>query len=129
MDDVVKRLKETSDNCIKSYETWSSKSSDISVREDLQSHIHELRKVASRLEIEIAMSERDQMKSKRIPIPPHRSSTPHNNNSSNNKNNNNKQSSNEASPPTEKNVGAESVKKVMRRTRKPKEPSAQEEQK
>ena len=74
MDEVVKRLKETSENCIQSYEAWTQKSSDDTIREELQAHIHELRKVASRLEIEIAMSERDQMKSKRIPIPPHRSS-------------------------------------------------------
>ena len=74
MDDVKTRLKEITDQCITSYDAWQKKTSDDPLRETLQEHIHELRKVASRLEIEIAMSERDRMASKRIPIPPHRSS-------------------------------------------------------
>jgi len=46
----------------------------VETRESLLEAVHELRKVAARMEIEIAVSERDQMTQKPIPIPPHRSS-------------------------------------------------------
>lgn len=74
MDEIIERLKTASSECIKIYEDWHKNSQSTQVREALQESIHELRKVASRLEIEVAMSERDQMASKPIPIPPHRSS-------------------------------------------------------
>lgn len=73
-DEIDKRLRESADNCIKSYEAWRAKEKDNQARESLQESIHELRKVASRLEIEIAISERGQMTDKPLPIPPHRSS-------------------------------------------------------
>lgn len=72
MDEVEKRLRETSDNCFKAYEVWSKDQKNGSARENLQESIHELRKVASRLEIELAVSERNEMAQKPIPIPPHR---------------------------------------------------------
>ena len=72
MDEIENRLRETSDNCFKSYELWRKDQKNGQVRESLQDAIHELRKVASRLEIELAVSERNEMAQKPIPIPPHR---------------------------------------------------------
>ncbi|MCD8498279.1 MAG: hypothetical protein LRZ85_09580 [Alphaproteobacteria bacterium] len=72
MDDIKQRLVQASDVCVKAFEKWSSDQKSSSVRETLQEAIHELRKVASRLEIELAISERDQNAAKPIPIPPHR---------------------------------------------------------
>ena len=73
MDDIDRRLKEASENCIKCYEGWSKNQKDSSIREAMMEAIHELRKVAARLEIEMAISERNEMTSKPIPIPAHRS--------------------------------------------------------
>ena len=72
MDEIEQRLRETSENCFKSYEAWRKDQKNGSVRETLQDAIHELRKVASRLEIELAVSERNELTQKPIPIPPHR---------------------------------------------------------
>ncbi|MGB4107045.1 MAG: hypothetical protein WBK55_04545 [Alphaproteobacteria bacterium] len=72
MDEIETRLRETSENCFKTYETWRKDQKNGPVRESLQDAIHELRKVASRLEIELAVSERNEMAQKPIPIPPHR---------------------------------------------------------
>lgn len=73
MSEIKKRLQETAENCVKQYEAWDAKKSDSDKREELQEAIHELRKVASRLEIEIAISERENISSKPIAIPQHRS--------------------------------------------------------
>lgn len=73
MSDIKQRLQETADKCLKSYAVWDEKKSDSESRENLQESIHDLRKVASRLEIEIAISERKNASGKPIPIPPHRS--------------------------------------------------------
>lgn len=75
MSEIKNRLKETVDTCLTNYEAWDSKKKDSDARENLQEAIHEIRKVASRLEIEIAISERDNMSDKPLPIPPHRSSS------------------------------------------------------
>lgn len=72
--EVKERLKTTSEACLKCYDAWDGNDKDVKAREALQEAIHELRKVASRLEIELAISERDQMTQKPIPIPPHRDS-------------------------------------------------------
>lgn len=74
MDEIEQRLRESTDACIKSYESWRAKEKDAGVREALQEAVHELRKVASRLEIEMAISERGEMADRPLPIPPHRSS-------------------------------------------------------
>ena len=74
MSEIKDRLKETSETCLKNYETWNDAKST-STREELQDSIHELRKVASRLEIEIAISERESMSDKPLPIPSHRSNS------------------------------------------------------
>lgn len=73
MEDVEQRLKEATDNCLASHAEWTNNRKDSKARERLMEAVHELRKVAARLEIEIAISERDEMASKPIPIPPHRS--------------------------------------------------------
>lgn len=75
MSEIKERLQETVDACLKSYEAWDADKKGSETRENLQESIHDLRKVASRLEIEIAISERDNMSSKPLPIPPHRSSS------------------------------------------------------
>lgn len=74
MDEIEQRLRESTDTCIKSYEAWRGNQKNEEARENLAEAIHELRKVASRLEIEIAVSEREQMGGRPLPIPPHRSS-------------------------------------------------------
>ena len=74
MEDIAKRLKETSEECSKALDAWSKDKKDAKAREALQESVHELRKVASRLEIELAISERDEMSQKPIPIPAHRDS-------------------------------------------------------
>jgi ElaB/YqjD/DUF883 family membrane-anchored ribosome-binding protein len=73
MSEIKQRLQETAENCLKQYEAWDAKKSDSETRENLQEAIHDLRKVASRLEIEIAISERENISSKPIAIPQHRS--------------------------------------------------------
>ena len=84
MEEIDKRLKETSENCLKAFEGWDGNRKDKDAQETLQEAIHELRKVASRLEVELAISERDETAAKPLPIPPHRSKRRHNNNNNNN---------------------------------------------
>lgn len=74
MDEIEKRLRMTADQCIDAYGNWTKDKLKGALREKLQEAVHELRKVASRLEIEIAASEREEMSSKPIPIPTHRAS-------------------------------------------------------
>ena len=76
MDEIETRLKETADRCIKAYEGWSGAKKDAPLREEMLEAVHELRKVASRLEIVLAASEREDLAQRPIPIPPHRSSRP-----------------------------------------------------
>lgn len=73
-EDIKERLSNASAECLKCYEAWVGNQKDDKAREAMQDAIHELRKVSSRLEIELAISERDQMAQKPIPIPPHRAS-------------------------------------------------------
>ncbi|MGH1455633.1 MAG: hypothetical protein ACRBDI_02535 [Alphaproteobacteria bacterium] len=75
MEDIQTRLQETSQNCLKAFAEWDGKKKDRKAQEDLHAAIHELRKVSSRLEIELAVSERDQVTSKPLPIPAHRSNS------------------------------------------------------
>lgn len=93
--EIKERLKTTSEACLKCYEAWDGNDKDIKAREALQDAIHELRKVASRLEIELAISERDQMAQKPIPIPPHRDSRGGKNRGNNNNKGGNKGSQND----------------------------------
>ncbi|MGB0720336.1 MAG: hypothetical protein ACPGRX_07680 [Bdellovibrionales bacterium] len=88
MEDVATRLKDASEACRAAYDGWKDNRKDGAAREALQESVHELRKVASRLEIEVAVSERDEMAQKPIPIPPHRDARKRHNNNNNNNNNN-----------------------------------------
>jgi hypothetical protein len=72
---MKERLQDTSSDCLKKLEAWEADKKSSSIREDLQEAVHELRKVASRVEIEIAISERGNMSDKPLPIPSHRSTT------------------------------------------------------
>jgi hypothetical protein len=72
MDEIEKRLRDTADECIRRYEVWAKNRHDGQTRENMQEAIHELRKVASRLEVELAISEREELAMRPIPIPPHR---------------------------------------------------------
>lgn len=73
-DDIDNRLQEASSRCIDAYAAWCKQERDQQAREELREAIHELRKVSSRLEIEMAVSEREEMAQKPIPIPSHRAS-------------------------------------------------------
>ncbi len=73
MDEIDKRLKEASENCLKYYDGWNKNKKNAEAKNALQEAIHDLRKVASRLEIELAISERSEVTQKPLPIPPHRS--------------------------------------------------------
>lgn len=72
--EIKDRLRQTTDACLSCYEVWDQDRKNSKNREDLLEAVHELRKVGARLEIEMAVSERDQMTNKPIPIPHHRSS-------------------------------------------------------
>lgn len=72
-DDIEQRLKEATEKCLETHAAWNKDQKNSNLRESLMDAVHELRKVAARLEIEIAVSERDEMAAKPIPIPPHRS--------------------------------------------------------
>lgn len=71
MDTIEERLHDTSKTCFDCYEVWSKDKKNPDARSKLHEAIHELRKVASRLEIELAANERSEAQ-KPIPIPPHR---------------------------------------------------------
>ena len=72
MEDIEKRLREATDACLASHAEWTVNRKNGQTREKLMEAVHELRKVAARLEIDMAISERDEMAAKPIPIPPHR---------------------------------------------------------
>lgn len=74
MDEIERRLRETSENCLTAYAEWSKARRDFKSREAMAEAVHELRKVSARLEIELAASEREELSQRPIPIPPHRSS-------------------------------------------------------
>ncbi len=74
MDEIGQRLKECSDACISAYGNWLGAKKDVTALENLQEAVHELRKVSARLEIEMAVSEREEMSQRPIPVPPHRAS-------------------------------------------------------
>jgi hypothetical protein len=74
MEEIEKRLREATDACLAAHTDWAVNKKNGPTREKLMEAVHELRKVAARLEIELAVSERDEMAAKPIPIPPHRAS-------------------------------------------------------
>lgn len=74
MEEIEKRLSEATAACLATHAEWAKDKKNGATRESLMEAVHELRKVAARLEIEMAVSERDEMAAKPIPIPPHRAS-------------------------------------------------------
>lgn len=78
MEETQQRLKDAAEACIKAYDAWGGSKKNAEARERLQEALHELRKVAARLEIEMASSERDEMTQRPIAVPPHRASRPRN---------------------------------------------------
>ncbi len=74
MEEIEKRLSEATAACLATHAEWAKDKKNGATREGLMEAVHELRKVAARLEIEMAVSERDEMAAKPIPIPPHRAS-------------------------------------------------------
>jgi hypothetical protein len=74
MEDIENRLRESTATYIASFENWMKENKNLESREALMESMHELRKVMARIEIEIAISERDRLGSRPLPIPPHRSS-------------------------------------------------------
>ncbi len=104
MDEIEQRLKENSERTIKAYEAWVKSEKDGKSTEELQEAVHELRKVASRLEIEMAISERAEMASRPLPVPPHRASKGRNRQRNNNnevENNEKKEAQTNSSPAVE----------------------------
>lgn len=73
MSELKLRLQNASSACIEAYEAWRNDMKDDAAREKLMDTVHELRKVSSRLEIEIALNDRKNTNAKRIPIPEHKS--------------------------------------------------------
>lgn len=73
MEEIQQRLKDATDQSMKTLATWASNRQSIEARESLLEAIHELRKVSARLEIEIATSERAEVSQRALPIPGHRS--------------------------------------------------------
>ena len=73
MSDIETRLKETSAACLAAYTEWSNAKKDSAKREALLDAVHELRKAAARVEIEVAVAEGSESGQKKIPIPEHRS--------------------------------------------------------
>ena len=74
MTDIKDRLRTATDECISKFEAWNKDKSDGKIREVMLDSLHELRKAAARLEIEMAISERDRLGNNPIPIPTHKSS-------------------------------------------------------
>ncbi len=81
MSDVKERLQTSATACLETYDAWNGDKKDSTKREALQVAVHELRKVVSRLEIDIALSERDGSKGK--PITSHHNNVDHRNSEQN----------------------------------------------
>ncbi len=71
-DEIKQRLQDSTEKCVKSYEAWCKDKKNAEARETLQEAVHEVRKVASRLEIELVTSDRDNAPQKPMPAPSHR---------------------------------------------------------
>jgi len=113
MDEIQKRLQDATDNCLKAHKAWFDDKKNAQTREGLMECLHELRKVAARLEIEVAISERDQMGARPIPIPSHKSSKIKDRKTGGQQNSNQQDSNNNAD-----NKGASDVEKPAPRQRR-----------
>jgi|GEM_PF-2356125 len=77
MKELKQRLQDASSACVEAYESWYNDMKDDATRQKLLDMVHELRKVSSRLEIEIALNDRKNINAKPIPIPEHKSKMEH----------------------------------------------------
>ncbi len=55
--DIEQRLRETSEHCFNCYQKWLDNKKDGALRSALEDAVHELRKTASRIEIELAVGD------------------------------------------------------------------------
>ena len=74
-EETAMRLQETAAKCLSSLDAWNKDLNNREARETLLDAVHELRKVTSRLEIDIAMNDRKVTNAKPMPIPEHKSKT------------------------------------------------------
>ena len=72
-ENTAQRLQETAAKCLSSLDAWNTDLKNVEAREELLEAVHELRKVTSRLEIDIAMNDRKVVNAKPLPIPEHKS--------------------------------------------------------
>ena len=72
-ENTAQRLQEAAAKCLSTLDTWNKDLSNNDAREALLETVHELRKVTSRLEIDIAMNDRKALNAKPIPVPEHKS--------------------------------------------------------
>jgi len=72
-ENTAQRLQETAAKCLNSLDAWNKDLKDNEARNTLLESVHELRKVTSRLEIDIAMNDRKALNARPIPVPEHKS--------------------------------------------------------
>lgn len=72
MDDIQERLEAAVNACKEGYAKWRANPKDTEAREKLAEYAHELRRIGARLEIELAVAERNVAREMPIPIPAHR---------------------------------------------------------
>ncbi len=70
--ETTQRLEAAATQCLSAWGAWCADKKQSAARGALVDALHELRRVASRLEIEMAVSEREDMAMRPIPIPSHR---------------------------------------------------------
>ena len=69
---IEERLKNNTSELFEALEAWRDAKLDDEARQRLRDTIHELHRIAARLEIDMAVAERDEQAKKPIPIPGHR---------------------------------------------------------
>lgn len=72
-ENTAQRLQEAAAKCLSTLDAWNKDLANNDAREALLETVHELRKVTSRLEIDIAMNDRKALNAKPIPVPEHKS--------------------------------------------------------
>ena len=109
--DVKTRLQETSALCMKAYETWVKDKKNKDAHQELQDAVHDLRKVSSRIEIEMVSSEGSSGGQKPMPIPQNRNANKQRPQGDNNGNKGgNKSSANKKSDSDKKDAVKDSLK-------------------
>ena len=121
-DEITQRLQECSAKCVDAYENWHGNKKDPKARGTLHDAVHELRKVSSRLEIELATSDREEGAQKPMPIPQNRNARGRRNDNAGNNEQNNAEKGNAPKGQDEKSKGpiVESAKPKRKGTLKAK---------